>query len=250
MAYIQIKVPQEVADGIKANRIPQRDLAGLVRNYLSQHATSSQGAVDLQPAEDGNTNTQNGWIPYFNNFKNPRKRMISAPDVYRIGQNGSQELIQSARDDFDKSWLVSSTRTNYASDTLDAKITHNYGITAVQPVERKVVVPIYQQTALRDVLKTKEGVDYLQALFDTKDNADKIAKTLVALSGKSAEDIYIWAPDQQSRAGCQERAAGFVFLFGRFHVYGNNRVGDNNGRSRGMTLDSKTYLMKTKQNKI
>ncbi len=237
MAYIQIKVSQEVADGIKANRIPQRDLAGLVRNYLSQHAAYSQGVVDLQPADGGNSHTQNEWIPYFDKLKNPRKRMISAPDVYRMGQSGSPDLLQSVREDFEKSWFVSSTRINYASDTLDAKITHNYGSTAVQPTERKVAVPVYQQTALSDVLKTKEGISYLQALFDTKDNSNKIAKTLTALSGKSADDTYVWTPDQQSGASYQERAAGFDFGSDRFHV-GGLRVDVSSGLSRGVSVKS------------
>lgn len=241
MAYIQlgkIRVSQEVADQIKANSMPQRDLAGLVRNYLSQHTASLQGAVDLQPADGGNSHTQNDWISYFNEFKNPRKRMISAPDVYRLGQNGSQDLLQSVREDFEQSWIVSSTRINYASDTLDAKITHNYGSKVVQPTEIKVAVPVYQQTALSDALKAKEGINYLQALFNTKDDKDQIARTLTALSGKSVENIYVWTPNQQNRASYQERAAGFDFGGGRFHVDGDFRVVDGGGRSRGVSVKS------------
>jgi len=246
MVYIKINVPQEVAEGIRASRVSSRNLAALIKTYYtSQQITSAQGGViDSVPADNGAVRTQEGWIPYFNQ---QRKRMISAPDVYWIGQNGTPELVQSIRDDFEKSWLVTSTRETYNPNTLDARITHNHGSTIVQPTKKTVLVPVYHQALLDDVLKEEDGVAYLRIKLGTNDSPEKIRETLTALSGKSANLIYVWTPDQKSRANYPKRAAVFGFDDDGFHVIGDDGVDGNDCLSRGVDVKSAKPTRKTKK---
>lgn len=195
--------------------------------------------MDIQPADNEAIKTQEEWIQYFNQ---QGKRMISAPDVYRIGQkyligqNGTRELVQSVRDDFERSFLITSTRETYNPNilTLDAIITHNFGSTVVQPTEKTVLVPVYQCTPLDEVLKTEKGVDYLRIKFDTNDSPDKIKETFAALSGKPANLIYIWTPTRKSMLNYQERVASFGFGGDGFLVGGDCKVYGLSGRSRGV----------------
>src|SRR3989338_7276099 len=147
MVYIHIKVPKEVAQGISP-----RELADVVSRYYYQK-TASVSNIDIQPADNGATRTQENWIQYFNE---KGQQMISAPLAYKIGQSVNLELLQSVRDDFDKSWLVTSTRETYNPNTLDARIIHNHGSTIVQQTEKTVLVPVYQRALLDDVLKEEE----------------------------------------------------------------------------------------------
>ncbi len=191
--------------------------------------------IDIQPADNGAIKTQEEWILYFNQ---QGKRMISAPDLYRIGQqNGTSELVQSVRDDFKERWLITSTRETYNPNilTLDARITHNFGSTVVQPTEKTVLVSVYGCTPLDEVLKTEKGVDYLRIKFDTNDSPDKIKETFAALSGKPSNLTYVWTPTRKSRLNYQERVAGFVFYGDGFHVGGDCGVGVLIGRSRGVS---------------
>lgn len=235
MVSIRIKVPQEVAEGIRARVISQRELVELITDHYFQQIASAQGIVDTFPAANGATRTQEKWIPYFNQ---KRKRMISAPDVYRIVQNGTPNLIQSVRNDFEEDWLVTSTRETYIPNTLDARITHNYGSTVVRPTEKTVLVPVYQGTPLDEVLKEKKGVAYLRVKLGTNDAPKKIRETLTALSGKPANLTSIWTPDQENRLSYQERAALFVFVFDGFRVGGDYCIVDRGGHSRGVSMES------------
>ncbi|HLC50693.1 MAG TPA: hypothetical protein VJI97_04685 [Candidatus Nanoarchaeia archaeon] len=232
MVYIRIRVPQEVADAAKGD---SQELANLVKEHYQASRSTQTRAMDLNAADNGAIRNQNQWIHYFNGQKKP---MVSAPDIYRAGQNGSSALIDSLQEDFDKSWVVSSTGINYNADNLDARIIHNKGSIVVKPTQRKVLVPVYQNTQLGEVLETEEGKKYLKILFDTDDNPDKIGKTLVTLSGKGLDDNYVWTPTQENRASYPERAAVFGIDGGRFHVYGNDRFDDYDSRSRGVSVMS------------
>ena len=230
MAYIQVKVPKQIADAVARRALSQKELAGLVRQYYSQTLLQSR-VIDLQPADNGAAKTQEVWIIYFNELKKP---MISSPDVYRAGQEGNSRLVASLRNDFNESWLVTSTRESYDSNTLNAKITQDYGSTVVKPTSKKVLVPVYGGIPLDKVLEDKDGVAYLQAKFGIQDSPDEIVKTLAALSGKSPDLIKVWTPDQASRASYQKRVAGFDFVDDQFHVGGDGRAYGNDGRSRGV----------------
>ena len=243
MAYIQVRVPRRIADAVARGELSQNDLAGLVIRYYSQTLPQNR-VIDFQPADDGKVKTQEVWIPYFNEQKKP---MVSAPDVYRAGQEGNPRLIARLKRDFGESWLVSSTRESYKPDTLNARITHNHGSTVVQPTSQNILVPVYSDKPLDQVLKDNDGVAYLQVKFGTQDKPDAIEKTLADLSGKSPDLIRVWTPDQANRANYSERAAGFDFGGGQFLVSGGYGADDDSGRSRGVSIKSEKPTRKNKR---
>ncbi len=174
--------------------------------------------IDLLPADNGAYRTQEQWIAFFNE---QRKRMISAADLYQAGKFASDEQLKSLRDGFNVSWLVSSTRIGYSGDGLSGRITQNYGSIVVTPSQTDVpVIPIYKGTLLAQALQTKEGIDYLQAVFDTNDNHGTIEGTLEHLSGRDADNIILWTTDQNLRKRDSQRAVGFIDGGIRFHVGG------------------------------
>lgn len=230
MVYIRINVPQHIANE------PRRNIADFLRNDYPKQITPLQvGVIDSVPADNRAARTQEEWIP---NFNQQRKRMISAPDVYWIGQNGKPELVKSIRDDINKSWLITSTREIYNPNTFDARVTHNHGSTVVQPTGKTVLVPVYQQAPLDDVFTEEEGVAYLRVKLGTNDSPEKIRETLAALSGVPTNLIYVWTPDQKSRANYQKRAADFGLGDDGFYVSGDSCVYGYSGRSRGMSVKS------------
>lgn len=235
----QIPLAKGVVKQIRDAKISQKDISRVIAEYVAQQTrpVAQGGEIDLQPADNGKYRTQNQWIPFFNE---KGVAMISAPDVYRAGQSGSDELVKSLRKDFDRDYIVTSTRIIYNPNSLDAKIVHNHGSTVVKPTESKVIVPVYQDwTKLSKVLGTEEGKAYLSALFGTKDNAENMAKTLSKLSGKSIDDNCVWTPTQDGRKDRPERAVGFDYGSGRFHVDGDGWVDDFDlGQSRGVSVKS------------
>jgi hypothetical protein len=185
--------------------------------------------IDVKPADGGASKIQDDWIQFFNEQK---QIMISAPIVYRAGQTGSKEVLASLRSDFDASWLVTSTRNSYNPSDLGARITQNYGSQVIAPKESKVLIPVYQGTALPKVLESAEGRKYLRAEFDTRDSPKKMIKTLEDLSEKDANNILVWTPTQENRRAYPERAVRFYCSVGQFLIYGSSLLLDNSGRSR------------------
>jgi len=239
MAYIQVKVPQEIADAVARRELSQKELGKLVKQYYSQTLPQNR-VIGLQSADDGALRTQEAWITYFNELSKQRGvpiLMISAPDVYRTGQEGNSRLITSLRQVFDKRWLVTSTRESYEPDTLNARITHNHGSDVVKPTSKNVLVPVYSDTHLDQVLQDNDGVAYLQVKLGTQDKPDTIEKTLAELSGKRPDLIRISTPAQEGRSSYQERSADFGFGGGRFLVVGYRAV-DFVGVSRGVSVKS------------
>ncbi len=167
-------------------------------------------------------------------FNDLGKIMASMPDLYDTGKSASPEVLESLQKDFHETWVISSSRIHYEKDSLEAVITHYFNSTVVSPREIKVLVPYYNGVKLDDVLGTEEGLKYLQALFNTNDDAETIKVTLEKLSNKKSKDIRVWTPDQNSRKEYQDRAAGFDGS-GRFHVVGGGGGSiDGSGRSRGV----------------
>ena len=241
MVYIKVRLPRETA-----NNIPSGELEKLVRERYSPPLPQGR-VIDLQPA-DGESlyRCQEHWIQYFNNINDPRRKkpitMISAPDVYKQGQEGDSLLTRSLRDSFE-SWFITSTRESYEPGTLNARIVHDYGIIVVNPVSREVIVPVYNKVPLDKVLQDPQGVAYLQAKFDTQDGSDDIARTLADLSKLRLNHITIWTPNQSSRADYQERATSFGLKRNRFRV-SVSRVGDTYGQSRAVFLKPQKSIRK------
>ncbi len=181
---------------------------------------------------DGKSQTQNQWIEYANANK---FKMISAPDLYLAGKSVDKNLIKSLQKDFNESYIMTGTQIHYNPTNLEGEIIHYAGSNIVKPVVmQKIKIPIYGRTSLADALKDPYCVDYLQALFNTKNNKISICETLLALSGKTDTSTYLWTPDQSSRASTPVRVVWFDYLNGVFHVCGLSDPDDGSGRSRGV----------------
>lgn len=184
--------------------------------------------IDLEAADDGKTHSQKQWIEYFNKMGRP---MISAPDIYRAA-DAPKEVLERLREDLKKEWLVTSTKIIY-DDGLSARIIHHYGSTVKGPVEIFVSkMPERSDDEAAKYFLEKGGLAYAQALFDTKDDAKKIVKTLEQISELTPE---FGIPDSHTR---NHRATWTIKLLdcrGKFMI-SNGIEFDDNGRSRGVSL--------------
>ena len=233
MAYIQLRVPQEIADAVARRELSQTELVGLVRQHYSQTLPQNR-VIDPQSADNGAIRTQEQWSSYFNEAGKP---MISAPNIYQAGKTATDKVLASLRRDFNESWLVSSTRISYGDD-LSGKIMHNHGSRVVKPSQIDVkVIPVYDDTPLAKALQSDDGIAYLHSLFDTADEPQDITRTLENLSKRGADRIALWTPDQDSRNSYSERAVRFG-VGHRFGVFGYDRFDDYCGRSRGVSIKS------------
>jgi len=208
-------------------------------------ATTQSRVIDAQPVTNDARITQDEWITFFNK---QGKAMIDASDLYKAGQAGSDELVNSLQEAL-KHGIFTSTRIIYDHNTLDARIIHNYKSAVVKPTESKVAIPVYQQvTRLSKALGTKEGKAYLKALFNTNDAPENIAKTLSRLSGKGIDNIYVWTPPQNLEFGRKNVSArvvefGYDYVCIRLLVDGGELL-NSRGRSRGVSV--KTDKVKQK----
>lgn len=174
-------------------------------------------------------------------FNRLGKVMVAMSDLYNAGKNATPEVIQSLRRDFQKSWVISSTRINYELNNLEAAITHYFGSKIVSPEEVKVVVPDYSNSPTLDqVLSNEEGLKYLQALFNTSDDTEAIKRTLKRLSGKDGENTVLWTPNQYNRIKYQDRVVLGLSFYNRFGLFRVDCINYNHiGRSRAVLDSSK-----------
>ena len=186
--------------------------------------------VDLNSADNGNLHSINGW---FNYFAVGKETMVSMPDVYLAGKSGSQYLLRSLRTDFEKCWLITSTRIKYEYQQ-NARIVHHYGSQSVPSVEHRIVIPGYPPDSLANVLDTNEGLRYLQALFGTQDNAQQIKDTLQELSDYPLNKIKVRSVRLLDRP--TESVSGLRYNNGRFNVY-TDLVYHSFGRSRAVHIN-------------
>lgn len=134
------------------------------------------GMVDYSAALDGLNTTQEDWITYFNS---ERKKMISAPDVYRILETGDKRLFESIQSSLFHGGIVTSTAIVYLPNTLDAVVVHDYKSEVVEPKVTKIKVPHHSFRApLEHFLKMDGSVPFLQVLFDTQADGKTIVNTL------------------------------------------------------------------------
>ena len=213
--------------------------------------------LDEAPADNGKKKTQDKWFEYWSKVDDG-SIMASMPDLYECFKNlktgyengtddekaKAQELLDSLRDDFDwpgqNNWLIASTRISYLSDSLDAKIKQHYKCNKSEFIEEKdIVVPVYRGTLITQVVNDADGLVYLQTLFDTKDDGEKIMQTMEFISGKNRNSIKIWTPNQDTRKTYPERAAGLSYGGGGFRVVGLDLLVDS-GRSRRVFINPRS----------
>ncbi|PIN80595.1 hypothetical protein COV11_03750 [Candidatus Woesearchaeota archaeon CG10_big_fil_rev_8_21_14_0_10_30_7] len=170
---------------------------------------------------------------FINFFNSVGRIMVSMPDLYEAGKSASKKTLESLRKDFRESWVITSTRIDYEPDSLDATITHYFGSNVVIPNVIKVLIPKYSSNFnLNNVLNTDEGLAFLQAFFNTEDDAETIKTTLNKLSNYESNNSCILTSDQNSRQSNPTSASGLDCSDVRFHVDVDVIV--NTGRSRGV----------------
>ena len=202
--------------------------------------------LDDSAADSRNSRTQNQWIEYWNNI-NDERRFASAPDLYqffkqlRTKGDEAKTLVDSLREDFKESWIMTSTRLIYQPNNYNAKIIHNYGNKNPALIkEMDIKVPEYLGVLIADKTNDEDCLTYLKALFDTKDDIEEIISVLEYISDKSRKKIKLWTPPLENntyyiRKQHPERAVWLCFYDDEFHVNGNSHVGINLGRSRGVS---------------
>ena len=153
--------------------------------------------------------------------------MASMADFYEAGKSADQELIESLRTDFNESWTISSTKIQYDRNSLEGTITHYFDSTVVEPIEQKLIIPVYYEVGLDAVLNNEQGLAYLQALFNTSDDSEEIKATLQELNGRT----QVWTPGQDSRRNNPDQAAGLYYYYDRSILDGGCF---NFGSSRGV----------------
>ena len=182
-------------------------------------------------ADYGRLRIQYSWIDLFNKAG---KAMISAPDVY----SAQDSILSSLREDLKKDRLVTSTRISCNENDLGAKIIQDVGSTVVKPTEKSIVVPVYSNKRIAKAAKTKNGLKYLQALFNTEDKASKLIGRLEEISEKGAEDIRIWTPYQEQKLLRSEMAVLFSLNYGQFNIFSNIWADSSPGYSLGVSVKS------------
>jgi len=178
--------------------------------------------IDAEPAESGSKKTQDGWVTYWNGV-NDGCVFASIPDLYagfkllkhQIEHGNTTEkalaekIIESLREDFKGSWLISSTRINYQTTGLESEIIHHYNCKNTALITRipKIIIKEYcPGKPINEVLNDKQGLAYMQALLGTTDNPKTITETLTFISGKPKEQTLIWTPPVKTVTGYKTRA--------------------------------------------
>ncbi len=216
--------------------------------------------LDAHAAENGKKKAQDKWIKSWNKIDDGRV-MASMGDLYvnfkiikRMSEQGTPEeqakaksLLFNLREDFDWSgkynWLISSTRLIYSGTSLDTRIVQHYQCKKPELTKEAVLeVPVYRGMPVETMVSGQKGLAYLQALFDTEDDAETILRTLEFVSGKRGTDLVGWTANtttsdtQYTRVSHPERASGFAYDDGEFRVGGCSSL-NYAGRSRGVRCE-------------
>jgi len=131
--------------------------------------------------------TQNGWTEHYNGLG---EVMAAAPDYYNAGKDAGRGFLRRIKKEFNNTPTVTSTRIIH--NNSDAKIVHYYGSGVIKPVEQDIVIPVFScDLNLEEALETKDGLAYLQKIFNTEDDAKTVKKTLERLSGYDAYEMLV-----------------------------------------------------------
>lgn len=255
----EIKLPEE-----------NKPKTGIIRRILDIIALPAQAAgaggrdssltgaiiLDDTPEDGGGKKTQVQWLAYWSQI-NDGRIMASMGDFYLYFKSlkdrfekGSledraavQTALTSIRNDFDWSgrnnWLIAGTRLFYNANDERSRIVHHYQCNKPELVkEVNLNIPVYLGVPIVQVSAAESGLKYLQAVLDTLDSAEIILPTLEFISERNRRDIKVWTPPINSsayamRSNHPERAAGFDYDHGGFHLNGDDSIGIA-GCSRGV----------------
>ena len=206
--------------------------------------------IDVGPEDNGNKRNQNEWFKYWSKIDDGRV-MASMGDLYLVfkqlkidvenDDENAKSLLISLRNDFDwpgqKNWLISSTKLQYDPSNTNVKIIHHYDCSDKSLIKEKTV-PVYRDTPIIQVVNDEQGIEYLQAYFDTDDDGETIIETLEFIGNKNRSDIRVWTATQESKISNPTRASGLNYSSSQFRVNGSNIV--SAGRSRGVLINPRS----------
>ncbi len=121
----------------------------------------------------------------------------SAAKLYAIDQNGG---INKG----DPISLKTTTKVRFNEDNLLAKIRDENS-------EEEVEIGEFNMHKIKDLNKDPKAVRFLQALFGTEDNLEKILDTLARLGKVNLCEVLISTPKPEYRKAKKDRYVGFYF---------------------------------------
>ena len=130
------------------------------------------------------------WAHHISLCNRGQKVMAAAPDLYRAAQQGDP-LLEEVHQTLTQGWIVTSTVIHSSQNHAKRQVIHYSGSTVVQEeVSQEMDIPnIYSAQPLKDVLERPGGLQFIQALFGTRDEALPILATLADLLRVGAEEI-------------------------------------------------------------
>ncbi len=169
-------------------------------------------------------------------FNSNNRILASLPDIYNEAKKNYKPVIDDIKCDIESSKIVTSTLIDYKKKGPDAKITHYYNSSIIVPIETKVLVPIYQNAELSEVLSNEDGLMYIKAMFNTQDSPEDIMATLRNLS--YTDSMWVMTSNRQFDDGDTKMAAALGHMYGRLVIYANLNTKTEEGRSRGVRIIS------------
>ena len=146
--------------------------------------------------------SQEDWINWHNTHETI---MASAAEFYQA----AKEQGLSVED------TETSTRIYWKGDQKEiGEVVHNFGSTSSSTITSQVIVPFFscnyvkfpKESKLEKVLETKEGLDFLQTLFNTQDKPEDLIQTLKVLGYKPrkshehfTDEIFVATPPKELR---------------------------------------------------
>ena len=240
------ELKKRIGSGDKTH--PERDSKKEIKKTIEQIVL-----IDKSSAKRSDEMSQNEWPKYWKQI-NDGRIMASMGDFYlsfkelkRMKVEGAEKekkiakgYLRSLKNNFESSWLISSTRLQYNGNNLECKIVHHFDCGDKSFVDEKeaINVPVYRGTLITEVVNNNEGLKYLQTLFNTEDDGETIIQTLEFISGKNRDEIKVWTAaidGQFTRQSNDGRASGLNSSNGCFHVLGYDSL-DFAGRSRGVVV--------------
>jgi hypothetical protein len=218
---------------------PARVVRDLIKDYGHELVQPAHIVMDLQPAKNRASHTQNQWIALYNSQRGEfhGRRMITSSDVIKAPEIAPEALPSLQKDCLDY-WVVTSTHISYRPNALAGDITHNYQSAVVRPRMISLdVIPVLQGVSAREVVRISAGRLYLRALAnDRYATESRLLQRLADLSQKEPENIFLYTPYQGLRASNPESAVWFGDISAGFNIDGGNIFGDGSGHSRGVLV--------------